>query len=221
MAFLISLPPTEPGQLDQVEERETRRCTIDKCSTLTSAGVAQWRSDWSRGRGACVLLLITCFFWRRSPRCLPPVAARQQPRFAQRCCATRPSAPPVRQCSDLATSARRQTAAWRSRYARRSGIGWFLADSTPATHPPSHPLTARLQVHQEYLKRRYVASWCSFACCINFVIIAGAAILPLYIGWASHCTCASVYCASLGGTARVGHSQTHTPPRRPVCSILD
>lgn len=36
------------------------------------------------------------------------------------------------------------------------------------------------------MKRRYVAPWCSIACFINFLIIAGALILPLYIAWASH-----------------------------------
>lgn len=44
-----------------------------------------------------------------------------------------------------------------------------------------------LQVHQEYLKRRYVAPWCSGACVLNFFIVTAACILPLYIGWASHC----------------------------------
>lgn len=42
-----------------------------------------------------------------------------------------------------------------------------------------------IEVHQEYLKRRYVSGWCSLACFINFLIILGAAILPLYIAWAS------------------------------------
>lgn len=42
-----------------------------------------------------------------------------------------------------------------------------------------------IEVHQEYLKRRYVTGWCSLACFINFLIILGAAILPLYIAWAS------------------------------------
>lgn len=42
-------------------------------------------------------------------------------------------------------------------------------------------------VHEDYLKRRFVARWCSVACFANFVIVAGAFILPLYIAWASQC----------------------------------
>lgn len=38
-----------------------------------------------------------------------------------------------------------------------------------------------VEVHSEGLKRRYVASWLSFACCLNLLLLAGAAILPLYI----------------------------------------
>lgn len=43
-----------------------------------------------------------------------------------------------------------------------------------------------VQVHSEYLQRRFVASWCSVACFVNFLIVAGAGILPLYIAWASN-----------------------------------
>lgn len=47
-----------------------------------------------------------------------------------------------------------------------------------------------LQVHEDFLKRRFVARWCSIACFVNFAIVAGAFILPLYIAWASQCASA-------------------------------
>lgn len=31
--------------------------------------------------------------------------------------------------------------------------------------------------------------WCSLACLLNFLIILGAAILPLYIAWTSNSAC--------------------------------
>jgi hypothetical protein len=43
----------------------------------------------------------------------------------------------------------------------------------------------RLQVHTQTLKRRFLASWCSVACGLNFAILVGACVLPLYIAWAS------------------------------------
>lgn len=43
-----------------------------------------------------------------------------------------------------------------------------------------------VEVHRQFLLRRYVAPCCSIACFINFLIIAGAFILPLYISWASN-----------------------------------
>ncbi|RYG51483.1 hypothetical protein EON67_03285 [archaeon] len=46
-----------------------------------------------------------------------------------------------------------------------------------------------MQVHQEYLKRRFVAPGCSIAAFLNVLIVLGAAILPLYIAWASQCAC--------------------------------
>lgn len=44
---------------------------------------------------------------------------------------------------------------------------------------------SQVQVHSEAVKRRYVADCCSCACALNFVIVAGAAILPLYVAQAS------------------------------------
>lgn len=44
-----------------------------------------------------------------------------------------------------------------------------------------------VEVHQEYLKRRFVAPCCSIACALNALVIVGAAVLPVYISWASHC----------------------------------
>ena len=38
-----------------------------------------------------------------------------------------------------------------------------------------------VEVHAEALKRRYVAPWLSIACFLNLAILAGAAVLPLYI----------------------------------------
>lgn len=49
----------------------------------------------------------------------------------------------------------------------------------------SMSLLSWLQVHADYLKRRYVAAWCSLACLLNFLLVSGACILPLYISHAS------------------------------------
>lgn len=42
-----------------------------------------------------------------------------------------------------------------------------------------------VEVHAEPLKRRFIADWCSIACLLNLLVLLGAAILPLYISWAS------------------------------------
>jgi hypothetical protein len=42
-----------------------------------------------------------------------------------------------------------------------------------------------VQVHSEPLKRRYITTCLSWACLLNFLIVTGAAILPLYISHAS------------------------------------
>jgi hypothetical protein len=42
-----------------------------------------------------------------------------------------------------------------------------------------------VEVHSEGLKRRYIASCLSVACLLNLLILAGAAILPLYIVYVS------------------------------------
>lgn len=42
-----------------------------------------------------------------------------------------------------------------------------------------------IEVHTETIKRRFVSDWLSIACLLNFLIVFGAAILPLYISWAS------------------------------------
>lgn len=42
-----------------------------------------------------------------------------------------------------------------------------------------------IEVHTETIKRRFVSDWCSIACLLNFLVVFGAAILPLYISWAS------------------------------------
>ena len=68
------------------------------------------------------------------------------------------------------------------RASRRASHNWFRClCGTP--RPNGMPV----EVHQEYLKRRFVAPCCSCACGLNALIIVGAAILPLYIAWASHC----------------------------------
>ena len=42
-----------------------------------------------------------------------------------------------------------------------------------------------VEVHTESLKRRFVAPWLSVACLLNLLILIGAAVLPLYIAWAT------------------------------------
>lgn len=42
-----------------------------------------------------------------------------------------------------------------------------------------------VEVHTESLKRRFVADWLSIACLLNLLVVLGAAILPLYIVWAT------------------------------------
>jgi hypothetical protein len=53
---------------------------------------------------------------------------------------------------------------------------------TPRPFPsrPHRPLLP-LQVHTEFLRRRFVADVASWACLLNALIVLGAAILPLYI----------------------------------------
>jgi len=42
-----------------------------------------------------------------------------------------------------------------------------------------------VEVHAEPVKRRYFASWLSFACLLNLLLISGALVLPLYIAYAT------------------------------------
>lgn len=42
-----------------------------------------------------------------------------------------------------------------------------------------------VEVHAESLKRRFVAPLLSIACLLNLLIVLGAAVLPLYIAWAT------------------------------------
>ena len=42
-----------------------------------------------------------------------------------------------------------------------------------------------MEVHSEALRRRWVAPLCSLASLLNFLLVAGAGVLPLYIAWGS------------------------------------
>ena len=42
-----------------------------------------------------------------------------------------------------------------------------------------------MEVHSEPLRRRWVAPLCSLAGLLNFLLVAGAGVLPLYIAWGS------------------------------------
>ena len=63
--------------------------------------------------------------------------------------------------------------------------------SVSSFRPPS--FCSCTQVHSENLRRRFIAPLCSVACFINFLVIAGAGILPLYISWASNCEYSLIY----------------------------
>ena len=53
----------------------------------------------------------------------------------------------------------------------------YIVNLAPALMP--------IEVHSESLKRRYIASWCSFACLINLLILVGAGVFPVYICWST------------------------------------
>ena len=42
-----------------------------------------------------------------------------------------------------------------------------------------------MEVHSEALRRRWVAPACSLAALLNFLLVAGAGVLPLYVAWGS------------------------------------
>jgi len=42
-----------------------------------------------------------------------------------------------------------------------------------------------MEVHSEALRRRWVAPACSLAALLNFLLVAGAGVLPLYVARAT------------------------------------
>jgi len=81
-----------------------------------------------------------------------------------------------------------------------------------------------MEVHTQYLRRRFVAPWLSVAATVNLLILAGVLILPLYIAYASRSAWGAA--AQGPGEPRFSHvcaccsatSPSHAPA---LASLLD